>query len=222
MKSISILLVLCLIGTFSVQAQKTTVPVFKTVQVRPGVIKVPSFSLRAGTATRPDLKSISSSDFKAITEIAPGTLVGTVEVGTTTTKLNIELTPKNFLSEKGGDLYIIFPVLIYDKFYMGDNNESRFANIASDQTVLIRIDVISGKQYLIRIPVTVDGTAARSFLISATNNYNNIKLFTTTFSGSLEIAFTLVPQNTGTIYIACYALPAAGAWSFPKVMISEL
>ncbi len=64
MKNISILLVMCLLGTLCMNAQKTTVPVFKTVQVRPGVIKVPGFSLRAGTATRPDLKSITSSELK--------------------------------------------------------------------------------------------------------------------------------------------------------------
>ena len=78
MKTLSILLVMCLLGTLCVEAQKTTVPAFKTVQVRPGVIKVPSFSLPAGTATRLDLKKISAFDPKAITEIASGTLVGTV------------------------------------------------------------------------------------------------------------------------------------------------
>ena len=222
MKNISILLVMCLIGTLCVNAQKTTIPTFKTVQVRPGVIKVPSFSLPAGTATRPDLKAILSSDLKVVTEIAPGTLVGTVEVGITTSKLNIELTPKNFLSVKGAELQVVLPVLIYDKFYLGDNNDSKFTSLASYQSVLISVDVTSGKQYLIRIPVTVDGTAARTFFINGANVYSNVGLFSTTFSGSQEIAFVLVPQNTGKIYIVFFASPAAGGWSFTKVTISEL
>jgi len=222
MKKLSILLVMCLLSAIGVTAQTTTVPTFRTVQVRPGIIKVPSFSLRAGTATRPDLKAITSFNYKAVTDIAPGTLVGTVEVGTTPTKLNIELTPKNFLSVNGVEMFVLFPVLIYDKFYLGDNNDSKYTSLASAQTVVISIGVMFGKQYLIRIPVTVDGTAARSFIISATSDHNNIKLFTTTFSGSQEIAFTLVPQNTGAIDIILVPLPAAGGWSFSKVIISEL
>jgi hypothetical protein len=222
MKTISILLVMCLLGSLCVEAQKTTVPSFKTVQVRPGVIKVPSFSLRAGTATRPDLKVISSPDLKAVTELAPGTMVGMVEVGITTSKLNIELTPKNFLSVKGAELQIVVPILIYDKFYMGDNNMSKYSSISAEQVVLISIDVTSGKQYLMRIPVTVEGTAARTFYIRDGNTVNNVGLFTTSFSGSHEIAFMLVPENSGTIYINFFALPAAGAWSFSKVIISEL
>jgi len=221
MKNLSILLVMCLLGTLCMNAQKTPVPSFNTVQVRPGVIKVPSFRLRAGTATRPDLKVISTYDLKAVTEIAPGTLVGTVEVGTTPTKLNIELTPKNFLSVKGAELQVVLPFIIYDKFYMGDNNKSEYSNIFADQGVVISFEVTSGKQYLMRIPVTVEGPTARSFLIVDVN-FSNMGLFTTTFSGSHEIAFALVPENSGTIYIKFFALPAAGAWSFSKVIISEL
>ncbi len=213
---------MCLLGTLCMNAQKTTVPSFKTVQVRPGVIKVPSFSLRAGTATRPDLKAITSSDLKAVTEIAPGTLVGTVEVGITTSKLNIELTPKNFLSVKGAELQVVYPLVIYDKFYLGDSNESSWTTISTYQAVVISVDVTSGKQYLIRIPVTVEGTAARSFLITDANTASNVGLFTTSFSGSQEIAFAFVPENSGTIYIRFFALPAAGVWSFSKVIISEL
>ena len=222
MKNLSILLVMCLIGTLCVNAQKPTIPTFKTVQVRPGVIKVPSFSLPAGTSTRPDLKAILSSDLKVVTELAPGQLVGAVEVGITTSKLNIELTPKNFLAVKGAELYVLFPVLIYDKFYLGDNNDSRFTSLASNQGVLIIVDVTSGKQYLIRIPVTLSGTAARTFLISARDGNSYLNLFTTSFSGSQEIAFVLAPQNTGTIILQFLTLPAAGAWNFPKVTISEL
>jgi len=222
MKKLSIFLMLCLIGTFSVEAQKTAVPAFRTVQVRPGVIKVPSFSLPAGTATRPDLKSISSSNLKAVTETTPGKLVGTVEAGITTSKLNIELTPKNFLSVKGAEMRVVLPILIYDKFFMGDNNMSKYTDIAADQAVIISIDVMSGKQYLIRIPVTVEATAARTFFIAGANTSSYVGLFTSSFTGSHEIAFALVPENTGTIYINFFALPAAGAWSFTKVIISEL
>lgn len=222
MKNLTILLVVCLLGTLSLEAQKTTVPAFKTIQVRPGVIKVPSFSLPAGTATRPDLKAISSADLKVVTELAPGMLVGTVEVATTTTKLNIELTPKNFLSVKGAELQVVLPVLIYDKFYLGDYNISSLTSIASSQSVAISIDATFGKQYLIRIPVTVDGTAARTFYINGTGPSSNVGFFSTTFSGSQEIAFVLIPQSTGKIYIVFFASPAAGGWSFSKIIISEL
>ena len=224
MKKISLLLVICLLGTLSVKAQTTTVPTFRTVQVRPGIIKVPSFSLRAGTPTRLDLKSAASINYKVVTDVAPGQLVGAVEVGTTPAKLNIELTPKNFLDNKWAYMYIYSPVLIYENFWMGDNNDGSFKNLAAVQAVLISIDVASGKQYLVRIPVTVDGTATRSFLISTSGADSSQKLFTTTFSGSQEIAFTLVPQNTGTIVIGLYGLPTnqTGLWSFSKVIISEL
>jgi hypothetical protein len=222
MKKLSILLFMCLLGTISLEAQKTPVPVFKTVQVRPGVIKVPSFSLPAGTASRLDLRKISAFDPKAITEIAQGTLVGTVEVNTTTSKLNIELTPKNFLSVKGAELQVVLPVLIRDKFYLGDHNLSKLTSLTTYQYVQLGVDVTSGKQYLIRIPVTVDGTVVRSFQISATDDYNSLNLFTTSFAGSQEIAFTLVPQNTGTIFISLFAVPTAGGWSFSKIIISEL
>lgn len=219
MKNLSILLVMCLLGTLCMNAQKTTVPSFKTVQVRPGVIKVPGFNLRAEPGTRPDLKTITAPNLKAVTELAPGQMTGPMEVSTTTTKMNIELTPKNFLSIKEVRLFISWPVLIYNDFEMGANDEGR---VARDQSVMISLDVTYGKQYLIRIPVTVEATVTRSFIITAYEGNNNIKLFTTTFSGSQEIAFTLAPQNTGSITIALFSSPSAGVYSFPKIIISEL
>jgi hypothetical protein len=219
MKNLSILLVMCLLGTLSLEAQKTTVPAFKTVQVRPGVIKVPGFSLRAGTTTEPDLKTIKSFNSKVITELAPGQLLGAMEVATTTAKMNLELTPKNFLAVKEVRMYVNCPIIIYDDFMMGGNN----VDFARDQSVMIYFDVTYGKQYLIRIPVIVDGPDTRSFVIKAFNNNNQINLFTTAFSGSQEIAFTVVPQNTGTILMGFSGFPpSAGTWHFTKVIITEL
>jgi hypothetical protein len=224
MKTLSILLVMFLLGTLCVEAQRTPVPAFKTVQVRPGVIKVPSFSLPAGTATRPDLKAISSSDLKAATEIAPGQLIGAVEVSTTATRMNIELTPKNFLETKGAVLLISAPVNILDNFCFGDFTGGAYKNLNSYQFVLICMEVTSGKQYLLRIPVTVEGTATRSFVLS-TGLYMDTKvLFTTTFSGSQEIALTVSSQNTGVLYIMLRENSAyqPGLWNVSKVIISEL
>jgi len=223
MKKISIFLVMCLLGTLCMNAQKTTVPSFKTVQVRPGVIKVPSFSLRAGTATRPDLKAISSSDLKAVTELAPGQLVGAMEVSTTATKMNIELTPTNFLETKGATLLISAPVYISDKFYFGDPTQGTFRNMNSYQYVMICMEVTSGKQYLLRIPVTIEGTATRTFALS-TGIYDSKSLFTTTFSGSQEIAFTVSSQTTGVLYILLRETSSyhPEIWTFSKVIISEL
>ena len=50
----------------------------------------------------------------------------------------------------------------------------------------------------------------RTFFINGANVYSNVGFFSTTFSGSQEIAFVLVPQNTGKIYIVFFASPAAG------------
>jgi len=219
MKNLSILLMMCLLGTLCMNAQKTTVPAFNTVQVRPGVIKVPGFRLRAGTTIRPDLKTITALNDKVVTDLAPGQMIGPMEVSTTTTKMNIELTPKNFLEVKEVRMYVNCPIIIYDDFMMGGNN----VDFARDQSVMIYFDVTYGKQYLIRIPVIVDGPDTRSFVIKAFNNNNQINLFTTAFSGSQEIAFTVVPQNTGTILMGFFGFPPSpGTWHFTKVIISEL
>ena len=224
MKNLSILLVMCLLGTLCVKAQTTSVPAFRTVQVRPGIIKVPGFNLRAGSATRPDLKTIKPFDSKVITELAPGQLLGAMEVSTTSTKMNIELTPKNFTETKGASLLIGAPVVISDNFCMGDFTNGAFKNLTSYQFAMINFEVAAGKQYLIRIPVTIDGTATRSFALS-TGLYMDTKwLFTTTFSGSQEIAFTVSSQNTGVLNIILRETSAyqPGTWSFTKVIISEL
>lgn len=223
MKTLSILLVTCLLGTLCVNAQKTTVPAFKTVQVRPGVIKVPGFSLSAGTAARVDSKLITALNSKVVTDLAPGQLVGTVEVGTTATKMNIELTPTNFLEAKGATLLISAPVYISDKFYFGDPTQGTFRNMNSYQSVLICMEVTSGKQYLLRIPVTIEGTATRTFALS-TGLYDSKSLFTTTFSGSQEIAFTVSSQTSGVLYILLRETSSyhPEIWTFSKVIISEL
>lgn len=223
MKNLSILLVMCLFGILAVKAQTTTVPTFKTVQVRPGVIKVPGFNLRAGATTRLDLKSIKSFDSKVVTELAPGQLLGTMEVSTTSAKMNIELTPTNFLETKGATLLISAPVYISDKFYFGDPTQGTFRNMNSYQYVMICMEVTSGKQYLLRIPVTIEGTATRTFALS-TGIYDSKSLFTTTFSGSQEIAFTVSSQTTGVLYILLRETSSyhPEIWTFSKVIISEL
>jgi len=224
MKKCSMVSVFILISVLCVNAQKTSVPTYRTVQVRPGVLKVPGFNLRAGSAARVDLKSIRSLNSTVFTELAPGQLLGEVEVSTVAPKMNIELTTQNFLNTKGAALLFNSPAFIMDAFFMGDITYGNCKNITGYQFFFITVEVIPGKQYLFRIPVTIDGTVTRTFTVSSGLYVDVQKLFSTSFSGTQEIAFTVNSQNDGFLYLLIRETSAyqPGFWSFSKVLISEL
>ena len=52
-------------------------------------------------------------------------------------------------------------------FYMGDFTNGAFKNLSSYQFLLISTEVTAGKQYLFRIPVTIEGNVTRTFTLQS-------------------------------------------------------
>ncbi len=186
---------------------------------------MPAFRLPAGTSTRMNKEVLAPLDMNAATRLAPGQFVGTVEVGTITTKMNIELTPKNFLATRQAYLSFRYPLGIGDDFFsMGDLMLHPVKDINKEQDVVIAVEVTAGKQYLIRIPLTVVGPDSRTFTIYSGGGMSLKVMFSVSFSGSQEISFTVNPENTGSMYFTLKETSAykTGFWYFRKVSISEL
>jgi hypothetical protein len=227
MKKLSILLMMCLLATLCMNAQTTAVPTFKTVQVRPGVIRVPGYKLPAITTTRVSQKVLESEEIKAVTQVAPteGNFIGTIEIGTTP-KMKIELTPQNFTNTDKASLYLRFPLGIgEDSFTMGDLPiVSEMRDINKKQSVYIDFDVIAGKQYSVRIPITIPLSKTRTITVYYGGTYSNSALFSISFTGTQELSFAVTAETTGRI---CFTLKETSAyqlgyWYFPKVIIAEL
>lgn len=226
MKKISILLMICLLGTLCAKAQTTTVPTFKTVQVRPGVIRVPGYKLPAITKTRVSQKVLESEEIQAVTQVAPteGNFVGTVEIGTTP-KMKIELTPQNFNSTEKAGLNIRFPQWITeDYFILGDIATYSLRDINKRQTVFIDFDVMAGKQYSVRIPISITTPKTRTLTVYYGAASSTSILFAISFTGTQEVSFAVTAETTGRIYFTLKETSEyqTGSWSFPKVIIAEL
>jgi hypothetical protein len=226
MKNRLLILVCFLFGAAFVSAQTTTVPTFKTVQVRPGVIRVPGYKLPAVTSTPLSQKVLESEELKAVTQIAPteGNFVGTVEIGTTP-KLKIELTPQNFFSTEKAGLNIRFPRWIAENgFYLGDDVIFNLKDINKRQTVFIDFDVIAGKQYSVRIPISIVTPKIRTLTVYYGMVSPTSSLFAISFTGTQEVSFAVTAETTGRIYFTLKETSEyqAGSWSFPKVIIAEL
>jgi len=227
MKNWSMIPVFILFGALCVNAQTTTIPTFKTVQVRPGVIKVPGYKLPAVTTTRVSQKVLESEEIKAVTQVASteGNFIGTVEIGTTP-KMKIELTPQNFTNTDKASLYLRFPLGIGENsFTMGDLPiVSEMRDINKKQSVYIDFDVIAGKQYSVRIPITIPMSKTRTLTVYYGGTYSNSALFSISFTGTQEVSFAVTAETTGRIYFTMKETSAyqLGHWYFPKVIIAEL
>lgn len=207
-------------------AQTTTIPTFKTVQVRPGVVRVPGYKLPAVTATRVSQKVLESEEIKAVTQIAPieGKFIGTVEIGTTP-KMKIELTPQNFTNTDKASLYLRYPLGIGESgFSMGDLPTSTMKDINLKHCVSIDFEVTAGKQYSVRIPITSLLSKTRTFTVYYGGIYSTTALFSISFTGTQDVWFTVTAETNGRMYLTLKETSAyqTGFWSFPKVIIAEL
>jgi hypothetical protein len=226
MKNRLFILVCFLFSAAFVSAQTTTIPMFKTVQVRQGVIRVPGYNLPAVTTTRLSQKVLESEELKAVTQIAPteGNFVGMVEIGTTP-KMKIELTPQNFYSTEKAGLNIRFPRWITENlFVLGDDVIFNIKDINKRQTVFIDFDVIAGKQYSVRIPITIATPKIRTLTVYYGMVSPSSPLFAVSFTGTQEVSFAVTAETTGRMYFTLKETSEyqTGSWSFPKVIIAEL
>jgi len=227
MKNRLFILVCFFFSAAFMSAQTTTIPTFKTVQVRPGVIRVPGYKLPAVTTTRLSQKVLESEEIKAVTQIAPteGNFVGTVEIGTTP-KMKIELTPQNFTNTEKASLYLRFPLGISENgFSMGDlPAPHNVRDINLRQTVYIDFDVIAGKQYSVRVPITMTLSKTRTITVYYGGSYPYSALFSMSFTGTQEVSFAVTAETNGRIYFLLKETSAyqTGQWYFPKVIIAEL
>ena len=226
MKNRHFILVWFLFNAALLSAQTTTIPTFKTVQVRPGVVRVPGYKLPAVTTTRVSQKVLESEEIKAVTQVAPteGNFVGTVEIGTTP-KMKIELTPQNFTNTEKASLYLRYPLGIGETgFSMGDLPAFTVRDINLRQSVTIAFEVIAGKQYSVRIPITISLSKTRTITAYYGGVFSNSALFSISFAGTQDVWFTVTAETDGYMYIALKETSAyqTGYWSFPKVIIAEL
>ncbi len=226
MKNRLLILVCFLLCAAFVSAQTTTIPTFKTVQVRPGVIRVPGYKLPAVTTTRVNTKVLESVEINAVTQIAPteGNFVGTVEIGTTP-KMKIELTPQNFNSTEKAGLNIRFPQWITENdFILGDITLYNLKDINKRQTVYIDFEVMAGKQYSVRIPISIVTPKIRTLTVYYGAASSTSSLFAISFTGTQEVSFAVTAETTGRILFTLKETSEyqTGSWSFPKVIIAEL
>jgi len=226
MKNRLFILVCFLLCTAFGHAQTTTIPTFKTVQVRPGVVRVPGYKLPAVTTTRVSQKVLESEEIKAVTQIAPveGNFIGTVEIGTTP-KMKIELTPQNFTNTDKASLYLRYPLGIGENgFSMGDLPTSTMKDINLKHCVNIDFEVTAGKQYSVRIPITTLLSKTRTFTVYYGGIYSTTALFSISFTGTQDVWFSVTAETNGRMYLTLKETSAyqTGFWSFPKVIIAEL
>lgn len=226
MKNRLFILVCFLLSAAFVSAQKTTIPTFKTVQVRPGVVRVPGYKLPALTTTRMSQKVLESEEFKAGTPIAltEANFVGTVEIGTTP-KMKVELTPQSFASTEKASLYLRFPLGIDEYgFSIGDLPGSTVKDLNLKQSVSIDFDVTAGKKYSVMIPISIANGKTRTITIYYGAFYSNSPMFSISFSGTQEVYFTVTAETVGRMYFTLKETSAyqPGFWSFNKVTIAEL
>lgn len=226
MKNRLFILVCFLFTAAFVSAQKTTTPTFKTVHVRPGVVRVPGYKLPAVTTTRVSQKVLESEEFRAVTQFAltEANFVGTVEIGTTS-KMKIELTPQSFTNNEKAILYLHFPLGIDEYgFSIGDLPGYTVKDLNLKQSVSIDFDVTAGKKYSVMIPITMANGKTRTITIYYGAFYSNSTMFSISFSGTQEVYFTVTAETTGRMYFTLKETSAyqTGFWSFPKVIIAEL
>jgi len=225
MKKLPFILVCFLASTVLVTAQTTTIPTFKTVQVRTGVIRVPGYKLPAVTATEVSQKVLETEELKPVTQIAPteGNFIGTVEIGTTP-KMKIELTPQNFSNTEKARLYLRFPVGTGgDGFTMGDMPLWNVRDINLRQYVLLSFAVMAGKQYSVRIPMTIPLSKTRTITAYYGSPTSTSALFSVSFTGTQEMSFVVTAETSGYMNFTLKETSAyqTGPWSFSKVIIAE-
>ena len=107
---------------------------------------------------------------------------------------------------------------------MGDLPTFSVKDINLKQSVSIDFEVTAGKQYSVRIPVTIPLSKARTITVYYGGFYSNAALFSVSFAGTQDVWFTVTAETNGRMYLTLKETSAyqTGFWSFSKVIIAEL